>query len=141
MGVEPRTLQWGRNFFVTEIYMAGHTLHRGSPCFNGAVTFSLRKSPKNVGSVFTLWLLQWGRNFFVTEIGNLKMISSNLFPLQWGRNFFVTEIEYYGRKPLTVYYGFNGAVTFSLRKSTRVIHQIFLDLPCFNGAVTFSLRK
>ena len=96
MTVTHRTLQWGRNFFVTEIweYFCVPT--------EGAIS------------------LQWGRNFFVTEISNSRILPippfrfngavtfslrkyeysilecDSLFALQWGRNFFVTEI------PLTI---------------------------------------
>jgi len=44
-------LQWGRNFFVTEIGFL----------------------PKKLQPLFAL---QWGRNFFVTEIGSCVDISS-----------------------------------------------------------------
>ena len=36
--------------------------------FNGAVTFSLRKSKLTNTDLDDANLLQWGRNFFVTEI-------------------------------------------------------------------------
>jgi len=39
------TLQWGRNFFVTEIRGYARCYTTGSGGFNGAVTFSLRKLP------------------------------------------------------------------------------------------------
>ena len=42
--------------------------------------------------------------------------TSERLELQWGRNFFVTEIRKYGTNHPR-YLGFNGAVTFSLRKS------------------------
>ncbi len=61
-------LQWGRNFFVTEIH------------------FTLRLLQKEGRE------LQWGRNFFVTEIGIAEYVEMLTDRLQWGRNFFVTEI-------------------------------------------------
>ena len=71
-------------------------------CFNGAVTFSLRKL---VQEEITLnpdgSMLQWGRNFFVTEICAAAGLSRNDILLQWGRNFFVTEIFPHGKgKPV-----------------------------------------
>ena len=60
-------LQWGRNFFVTEISIKKKT-DKGRKCFNGAVTFSLRKSAWVICQSTTHVQLQWGRNFFVTEI-------------------------------------------------------------------------
>ena len=68
MGMLRHGLQWGRNFFVTEIgdfrLWALGTVYR----FNGAVTFSLRKSITLSTIPHTPEQLQWGRNFFVTEI-------------------------------------------------------------------------
>ena len=64
-------------------------------CFNGAVTFSLRK--------------------FIVR--NSRGMPRN--KLQWGRNFFVTEIED-NTVVLVLESGFNGAVTFSLRKFARI---------------------
>ena len=61
-------------------------------CFNGAVTFSLRKYHDRVLEVRSSILLQWGRNFFVTEIYTLQIYTLQVCTLQWGRNFFVTEI-------------------------------------------------
>jgi len=60
-------LQWGRNFFVTEI----------------------SRKPTNL---LVVLLLQWGRNFFVTEISTTADAVTIDYTLQWGRNFFVTEI-------------------------------------------------
>jgi len=60
-------LQWGRNFFVTEMAY-------------GASAFT------------QILALQWGRNFFVTEIMTLYSSQVVGLTLQWGRNFFVTEI-------------------------------------------------
>ena len=84
-------LQWGRNFFVTEI---------------------------NDGTSKTITFdgLQWGRNFFVTEIILSHIALSGPLLLQWGRNFFVTEIVQRGVSGIRTKYTFNGAVTFSLRK-------------------------
>ncbi len=86
-------LQWGRNFFVTEIRYTRMT-YLQTERFNGAVTFSLRKSLFALASKKETSSLQWGRNFFVTEMiidfPNLIFVSE----LQWGRNFFVTEIRH-----------------------------------------------
>ena len=68
MKVRNPPLQWGRNFFVTEI---GETL---------------KKVDTTTGK------LQWGRNFFVTEISKVSLANVTQHKLQWGRNFFVTEI-------------------------------------------------
>ena len=86
-------LQWGRNFFVTEIFLNLHISGQHIR-FNGAVTFSLRKFPITIKWKTARMVLQWGRNFFVTEIcaGVTSSILSSLV-LQWGRNFFVTEIK------------------------------------------------
>ena len=66
-------------------------------CFNGAVTFSLRKFPDTAVTEKETEELQWGRNFFVTEIRlqTIKKEEKNM--LQWGRNFFVTEITIIGQ--------------------------------------------
>ena len=64
-------LQWGRNFFVTEIsamLLLDKKDQRGR--FNGAVTFSLRKYERESQKIAKYLWLQWGRNFFVTEISN-----------------------------------------------------------------------
>ena len=62
-------------------------------CFNGAVTFSLRKLHNHGKKKTKAISLQWGRNFFVTEItGPREEENQELSKLQWGRNFFVTEI-------------------------------------------------
>ena len=90
---DERTLQWGRNFFVTEICV-DPPQERDLQCFNGAVTFSLRKLIKWSNNGLRKSWLQWGRNFFVTEIGDRVSFSSSVrCLLQWGRNFFVTEIR------------------------------------------------
>ena len=60
-------LQWGRNFFVTEI----SSLSLGIIlCFNGAVTFSLRKS---------CHFLRIRQDIFVTEILSFSQDSSRYF--------------------------------------------------------------
>ena len=159
-------LQWGRNFFVTEILQDSPPRPR-CPGFNGAVTFSLRKSNGNAGylrgraelqwgrnffvteipNAITATLpllilkLQWGRNFFVTEISNKQSVGQpSMTPLQWGRNFFVTEILRSSKGQSRSQNSFNGAVTFSLRKS-KIETNDFIERFRFNGAVTFSLRK
>ena len=85
-------LQWGRNFFVTEILYV--MLFSLSPQlgFNGAVTFSLRKSAIKAKIAADAKALQWGRNFFVTEMSTADIEMNMITQLQWGRNFFVTEI-------------------------------------------------
>ena len=87
-----KTLQWGRNFFVTEIIKNIRKRERPSLNFNGAVTFSLRKCFSAYFAFSSQTALQWGRNFFVTEIQILASMSLGAMTLQWGRNFFVTEI-------------------------------------------------
>ena len=68
-------------------------------------------------------------------------MSTKQIILQWGRNFFVTEIsQLQVLCPATSKVTFNGAVTFSLRKSRITNDNIELQ-KTFNGAVTFSLRK
>ena len=62
-------------------------------------------------------MLQWGRNFFVTEIFMKLWKEKYGTTLQWGRNFFVTEIMYLDGMYVIATTSFNGAVTFSLRKS------------------------
>ena len=85
-------LQWGRNFFVTEITLSPTANIIDQPsCFNGAVTFSLRKFRFGSSKLNSL-SLQWGRNFFVTEISTILQGIVGMSLLQWGRNFFVTEM-------------------------------------------------
>ena len=84
--------------------------------------------------------LQWGRNFFVTEIWKRKFPYGDRLPLQWGRNFFVTEMSILLLHRLNIQ-GFNGAVTFSLRKFLMSASNSWNSSVSFNGAVTFSLRK
>ena len=91
MGCPFSYLQWGRNFFVTEILMK-----------------------KRHGKQSTI--LQWGRNFFVTEISLAIAGTLSASTLQWGRNFFVTEISIGAADNFGTSRTFNGAVTFSLRK-------------------------
>ena len=84
--------------------------------FNGAVTFSLRKWGKKACPQHHIKVLQWGRNFFVTEIAVIACFLSTFSALQWGRNFFVTEMsDGFACQSFSIL-GFNGAVTFSLRK-------------------------
>ena len=85
-------------------------------CFNGAVTFSLRKS-----------------------VHPIRDEGQGVPRLQWGRNFFVTEISRHDGRTYRILC-FNGAVTFSLRKYDDVLIGSGSP-PRFNGAVTFSLRK
>ena len=114
--IEVNRLQWGRNFFVTEI------------C---------------IKDTWRLWVfqLQWGRNFFVTEIIKpIAALSLRSSSLQWGRNFFVTEIMYFQprqMRTLTLQWGRNFFVT-EIPYPSQYFSISFL---CFNGAVTFSLRK
>ena len=116
-------------------------LHAPYSCFNGAVTFSLRKLYFVLATaVVTSCALQWGRNFFVTEIAMLDVQHKILeVMLQWGRNFFVTEIQLvaiYGLLLQVLQWGRNFFVT-EIIESVRLMTIITR----FNGAVTFSLRK
>ena len=111
-----RSLQWGRNFFVTEIRSGSAEPHCALPSFNGAVTFSLRKyvtgkiklgdgSTFNGAVTFSLrkylrssQKVQYGRTFngaVTFSLRKFHLVTCEMsipFPLQWGRNFFVTEI-------------------------------------------------
>ena len=121
------SLQWGRNFFVTEICHC-QSVWNTDLGFNGAVTFSLRKFGLSLYPFKRKTSLQWGRNFFVTEIlvhlqyltwqacgfngaVTFSLRKSHTTPatisahgkLQWGRNFFVTEIGFHlSKTPLMI---------------------------------------
>ena len=108
-------LQWGRNFLVTEILIIVATVPSSVSCFNGAVTFWLRKFetfanfialPIRFNGAVTFWL----RKF-------LHLLPACCIKVR-----------------------FNGAVTFWLRKSSKGRNWRLFGL-CFNGAVTFWLRK
>ena len=134
-----RSLQWGRNFIVAEIFK--HSL---------TVSLTLR--------------LQWGRNFIVAEMLKNALRFFTWASLQWGRNFIVAEMP----QPLqgcSHTPSFNGAATLSLRKSVPdSVHddrggpasmgpQLYRcgnetwrptsirQCISFNGAATLSLRK
>ena len=92
--VMPRAgqLQWGRNFLVTEIPISTFSSWPLTS-FNGAVTFWLRKSVHRGRRASGNFVLQWGRNFLVTEIYTPLPPLPRAHKLQWGRNFLVTEID------------------------------------------------
>ena len=85
-------------------------------------------------------MLQWGRNFLVTEMRAKGFGILQGCRLQWGRNFLVTEIRDWHAVMEIGGIGFNGAVTFWLRKFMEMLDNSKYDVS-FNGAVTFWLRK
>ncbi len=115
-------LQWGRNFFVTEMSYLCLISLMVLPCFNGAVTFSLRKSSPRAWGLIPIAGFNGAVTFSLRKSGYAKTAirySSKSFngavtfslrksantaaekivvlSLQWGRNFFVTEISYHER--------------------------------------------
>ena len=62
-------------------------------------------------------MLQWGRNFCVTERARYGRAAAAAALLQWGRNFCVTESPQGRQLCACQRLGFNGAVTFALRKA------------------------
>ena len=135
-----QALQWGRNFFVTEIWEYVWS-KKTDAYFNGAVTFSLRKYGwRFAGSTPTCSNFNGAVTFSLRKFPSCVVMKRKSPKLQWGRNFFVTEIRSFSKTFGWIVLNFNGAVTFSLRKFSKSVLQ-GSERGHFNGAVTFSLRK
>ncbi len=108
-------LQWGRNFYVTEIPTCRWSASPARTLQWGRNFYVTEMS----GVVYTVTVtatLQWGRNFYVTEIVPFPGAPLASYRLQWGRNFYVTEITPAGTWQTPRLGSFNGAVTSTLRK-------------------------
>ena len=95
--LEATQLQWGRNFFVTEMGRAMRCLPERTSRFNGAVTFSLRKFwIPIILTLTTSTSFNGAVTFSLRKCGNGNDADDAEKKLQWGRNFFVTEISLSG---------------------------------------------
>ena len=138
-GAEIKMLQWGRNFIVTE---SGFRIRNNSlsTCFNGAVTSSLRKDQTYANYNAAATSFNGAVTSSLRKAGVGATVSARRVQLQWGRNFIVTERMLSPLITASKMLRFNGAVTSSLRKVA--LTSCGQDMtPGFNGAVTSSLRK
>ena len=67
-GLDKELLQWGRDFWVADIWYAPGMPHHLLGC------------------------LQWGRDFWVADMGTSSATRSHAYCLQWGRDFWVADI-------------------------------------------------